>query len=264
MAALKAVLRPVARLLIARGVGLPAAVAALKEVMVEVAERDFRLDGRAPSDSRVSMLTGVHRKDVKAIRASGGPISTPTPRNLAATVVGRWLAGRDTTDAAGRPLPLPRAGQTGFDALVGSVSTDLRPRTVLDELLRLGLAELDEEDRVRLLADGYVPAGAGGEALGFLGHNCGDHLSAAVTNLLAEPGGRRHLERAVYYNGLAEADVDALEAEARTLSLATLRHLNGLAMERQDAAKPPDAPRERFRFGVFFWREAAAKRRDAP
>ncbi len=269
--ALKAMLRPVARLLIARGVGLPVIVAALKEVLVEVAAREFRLDGREPSDSRISLLTGVHRKDVRAIRDHGAPLSPPGRGGLAATVLGRWLAGRETTDGEGRPRILPRsapAGTASFESLVASVSTDLRPRTVLDELLRLGLVALEEEtDSVRLLADGYLPAGGGAEALDFFGRNLHDHLAAGVANLLAGPGDRRHLERAVYYGGLTPADVDALEAEARTLALAALRHLNSLAHERQAAARDMQGPKERFRFGTFFWREDASEpppREDQP
>jgi hypothetical protein len=276
--ALKAVLRPIARLLIARGVTLPAVVAALKEVLVEVAARDFRLGGKEASDSRVSLLTGVHRKDVRAIRAGAPPLSAPRPGGLGATVVGRWLAGRDTTDADGRPRPLPRqaaAGAPSFEALVAGVSTDLRPRTVLDELLRLGLVVHDEAtDTVRLLAEGYVPAGGGAEVFGFFGRNLHDHLAAAVANLLAGPEERRFLERAVYYNALPPEAVDRLEAEARTLALAALRHLNSLALERQQAAAgeaavvPEDggarAPLERFRFGVFFYREPMADPAEPP
>lgn len=260
--ALKTVLRPLARLLIARGATLPAVVAALKEVLVEVAARDFRLGGKEASDSRVSLLTGVHRKDVRAIRAGAPPLSAPRPGGLGATVVGRWLAGRDTTDAEGRPRPLPRqasAGAPSFEGLVAGVSTDLRPRTVLDELLRLGLVALDEgTDTVRLAAEGYVPAGGGAEALDFFGRNLHDHLAAAVANLVAGPEDRRFLERAVYYNALAPEDVDRLEAEARTLALAALRHLNSLALERQQAARGAPGAKERFRFGAFFYREPTA------
>ena len=69
----------------------------------------------------------------------------------------------------------------------------------------------------------------------------------------------------MYYNNLRPADVDRLEAEARTLALAALRHLNGLALEMQQAARGARGARERFRFGVYFFREdtAAKTARDA-
>lgn len=252
LAATKALLRPLVRVLIACGVTLPALVAALKECFVDVASRDFRLGGREPSDSRVSLVTGVHRKDVRAIRERSHPVSTPRTGGLAATVVGRWLGHPDHLDAEGRPRPLPRPA---FDALVAGVSKDVRPRTVLDELLRLGLVEVGEGDAVRLLADAFVPAKGGGEEmLAFFGRNLHDHIAAAAGNLLAGPDGRRFLERAVYYNNLRPADVDRLEAEARTLALAALRHLNGLALEMQQGARDDAGAGERFRFGVYFFR----------
>ena len=46
----------------------PAVVALLKQVYVEVATDSFALGGKPPTDSRVSMLTGVHRKDVRTLR----------------------------------------------------------------------------------------------------------------------------------------------------------------------------------------------------
>lgn len=252
LAATKALLRPLVRVLIASGATLPALVAALKECFVEVASRDFRLGGREPSDSRVSLVTGVHRKDVRAIRERSHPVSTPRTGGLAATVVGRWLGRPDHLDAEGRPRPLPRSD---FDALVAGVSTDVRPRTVLDELLRLGLVAVDEDDVVRLLADAFVPITGGEEMLAFFERNLHDHMAAAAGNLLAGPDGRRFLERAVYYNNLRPADVDRLEAEARTLALAALRHLNGLALEMQQAARDDAGAGERFRFGVYFFRD---------
>jgi len=249
--AAKAILRPLVRVLIARGVTLPTLVAALKEVFVAVAERDFRLAGRPPSDSRISLLTGVHRKDVRVIRDGAPPISTPRAASLGAAVIGRWLGDPALADAEGRPRPLTRIE---FDALVATVSKDVRGRTVLDELARLGLIDRDEET-VSLLGEAFVPPAGGGEQLGFFARNLEDHVAAAGHNLLAGADERRFLERAVFYNNLGADDVDRLEAEARTLAAAALRHLNGLALEAREAARERPNATERFRFGVFFYRE---------
>lgn len=254
LGALKALLRPLVRLLVARGVTLTTMAAMLKELYVEVAARDFRLGAREPSDSRVSLLTGVHRKDVRAIRERARPASLPRGGGLGATVVGRWLGDPALGGPDGQPAPLSRAR---FDALVAGISTDVRPRTVLDELVRLGLVAWDEAtDELRLLAEAYIPADAAAEeALRFFRDNLHDHLAAATANLLAGPGDPRFLERAVFYNRLRPEDVDRLEQEARTLGLAALRHLNSLALERQQAARGAPEATERFRFGLFLFRE---------
>jgi hypothetical protein len=258
--AVRTILRPLVRLMIARGVTLPALVAALKQTFVEVAVRDFRLDGSEPSDSRVSVLTGVHRKDVRTLRDAARPPPGSARRPLAATVVGRWLGDPAFLDAAGRPARLRRqadGGAPSFEALVEGVSRDVHPRTVLDELLRLGLVELDAAgEAVRLLAEGFVPSGDDAAALGFFQQNLHDHAAAATANLLAGPDDPRCLERAVFYNNIPAAELDRIEGEARTLSLAALRHLNGLALEAQQAGHAAPGPKARFRFGVFFWREA--------
>lgn len=224
---------------------MPAVVAAMKEVFVEVAERDFRLDGRAPSDSRISLLTGVHRKDVRVIRDGAPPLSAPREPSLGAAVIGAWL---------GDPGLAETLTRAGFDALVAGVSRDVRGRTVLDELERLGLVAV-EGDTVRRLQDAFVPAAGDDAQLGFFAANCEDHLAAAGHNLLAAPDAPRHLERAVYYNNLPPLAIDRLEAEARTLSAAALRHLNGLALEAREASRGDPTATERFRFGVFFWRQ---------
>ena len=71
ISALKRLLRPLVRLLIAKGVTLPAMIELLKDVYVGVAVHDLESGSKGPTDSRVSVMTGVHRKDVKrpAIRA---------------------------------------------------------------------------------------------------------------------------------------------------------------------------------------------------
>ena len=67
--ALRSVMRPLVRLMLRKGVTFSSFVNLLKEVFVEVAEREFRLDGKPPSDSRINLLTGVHRKDVRRLRS---------------------------------------------------------------------------------------------------------------------------------------------------------------------------------------------------
>ena len=267
--ALKMLLRPLAKLMITKGVTAPALYALLKEVCVEVASDDFGLDGKPPTDSRVSVLTGVHRKDVRQIRQERDEAGHAADRSvsLMTTVVGRWLAGPKTVGHDGRPMPLPRNAETGpsFDALVRDVSTDVRPRTVLDELLRRGVVELDEAgDQVSLRVEAMVPRASDDERMHFLARNVSDHLAAAVANVMSGEGVAPFLERAVFYNNLATASVDEIEARSRVLAAEVLTKLNRLAFSRQSADNAADAfardstSNERFRFGIYFYREDEA------
>ena len=262
--ALKRLLRPLIKALIAKGITAPALYAMLKELYVEVARDEFRLDGVPPTDSRISVLTGVHRKDVRALRARAATAESPLERRVTvmATVVGRWLADPQMTASNGRPKPLPRQADEGpsFDALVESVSTDVRPRTILDELLRKGIVMLDDKgETVSLRGDALLTREGGDERFHFFAHNIGDHLAAAAANILTDDGPAPFLERAVFYNNLSGKSVDEIEARAHTLAGEVLAELNrmGFARQRTDARGGEAEGRgdERFRFGVFFYRE---------
>lgn len=260
--ALKRLLRPLVKALIAKGVSAPALYAMLKALYVEVARDDFRLDGEPPTDSRISVLTGVHRKDVRALRTRPEVAETALERRVTVmtTVIGRWLADPGTTSADGRPKALPRQADDGpsFDALVESVSTDVRPRTILDELLRKGVVALDDKGgTVELRADALLTREAGDERFHFFARNIGDHIAAAADNITTEAGPAPFLERAVFYNNLRPDSVDEIEARARSLASETLAELNRLGFARQSADAEDGAgdANERFRFGVYFYRQ---------
>ncbi|GAB5471324.1 MAG: DUF6502 family protein [Rhodospirillales bacterium] len=271
-AAIKALLRPIAKLMIAKGVTAPRLHDLLQEVFVEVAEDAFALGGEPPTDSRVSLLTGVHRKKVRSLRQreAAGEDAVERRVSVMSTVIGRWLADPETSDVDGKPLPLPRHAETGpsFDSLVAAVSTDVRPRTILDELLRRGAVRLEGDDSVTLLSEALLPRESEAERLHFLARNLTDHLAAAVENVLCESGPPPFLERAVFYNNLQAASVDAVEAQARGLSGELLAELNRMGFARQTADREASEPgaasdaNHRFRFGVFFYREDEAAKED--
>jgi hypothetical protein len=243
---LRGLTRPLVRILIARGVTAPAFYRLLKAVYVEVAQDSFRLGDEAPTDSRISLLTGVHRRDVRTLRAAGddGWEAARAKTAAFATVLSRWNA------EGGAPLDRP-----AFDTLVASVSTDIRPRTILDELARQGLV-VQDGDRVTLTGTALT-GGAEDHRLVFFAANLGDHLAAAAENLLAEEP--PFLERAVFYTRLTPAAVDALEARARELGQDLLLSLDAESRAAQEADRLDPDNTERYRFGLYFYREGADK-----
>lgn len=259
MRVLKGLVRPLVRTLISRGVTAPAFYRLLKSVYVEVAYNDFRIEDTPPTDSRVSILTGVHRRDVRAILSDPDDAweSSRTKVAVFATVMGQWISRPAFLMPDGQPRPLPRSGDEGvdFDALVQSVSRDIRPRTVLDELLRQGLVEEGADGLLRIVEGAVVGSASDEHKIIFFAANVGDHLAAASENLLsADPP---FLERAVFYNRLSAASVDAIEEKARVLSQATLEELNAEGSIRQQADRGTPDSDERFRFGMYFYRETA-------
>jgi hypothetical protein len=260
--ALRRVLRPLVRLMLARGVTLPLLVELLKGLFVEVAEREFALAGRPQTASRLSLLTGVHRKDVRRLRPAAVAAedeAMPEAVSLGAQLVAAWLTSPRFCDRRGKPRPLARTagagGAASFEALVAGVSKDIRARAVLDEWLRLGIAHLDRGDRVCLNAEAFVPARGFDEKAFYFGQNCHDHAAAAVSNLLeAAPP---FLERSVHYDALAPGSAAELARQAARAGMAALKALNRRAMrlERADARRP--GPRHRINFGVYFYSEPA-------
>lgn len=258
---LKGLIRPLVRTLISRGVTAPAFYRLLKSVYVEVAHSDFRIDDAPPTDSRVSLLTGVHRRDVRAILSDPDDAWEASRAKVAifATVIGQWMSRPEFLAPDGRPLPLPRSGGDGadFETLVQSVSRDIRPRTILDELLRQGLVEEVEGGLLQIVEGAVLGPASDEHKVVFFAANVGDHLAAAAENLMdADPP---FLERAVFYNRLTGASIDAIEAKARTLSQSVLEDLNAEGSTRQQADRTETGNVERFRFGVYFYRERAAE-----
>ena len=256
---LRWLMRPIIRLLIARGVQLPAVSAALKQVYVDVATNDFKIGDKPLTDSRVSVLTGVHRRDVRSIRKDGTPSSQPPLMSLSATVIGRWLGDPAYTGNTKQPRPLHRLADDGspsFEELSQHVSKDIHPRTVLDDLMNQDLVTWDEKtDLVRLRTKAFVPVAGGEDSMRFFEMNLHDHLAAAVSNLLADEQQRRFLERAVFYNELTPASIDQIEGEARKLGEQVLKDLNSTAFQLQKKDEGTRGATERFRFGVFFFRD---------
>lgn len=261
LAASARVLRPLVRLALAHQIGLHALVELLKRLLVEEAASAVQAAGGKATDSRIHTLTGVHRKDVRRLRrvAPATAASKIGEESIGARLIARWTADERFLNNRRRPrvLALRRAradAPPSFEDLVNEVGRqDVRPRAVLEELLRLKVVRM-KGNRVALNEAAFVPTEGFEEKLFYLGLNTGDHAAAAVFNLT---GGRPPmLERSVHYDALREASVSELETLARAEGMRLLQMLNrrALALQRRDRNQNG---RQRFNAGVFFYREGS-------
>lgn len=261
--ALKRILRPLVRLALANGITYPVLAEMLKITFVDAVRRDFRIDDAEPSDSRVNLLTGIHRKEIRRLRETGtsGDETMPENVSLGVQLVGAWLNRPSFLDQDGHPKPLPRlaraGGEVSFESLVESLSKDIRSRVVLDEWLRLGVAGLNERDEVVLNTDAFIPSNGFEEKAFYLGHNLRDHAAAAVHNLLG--AGPAWLERSVHYDALSPDSIAELHELARESGMATLQALNARAMELEQRDAQSSLPRQRFTCGIYFHGEPALR-----
>lgn len=260
-APLARLLRPLVRLCIKSGMTFPALAQLLRELFVNVAEHDFGLEGKEQTDSRVSLLTGIHRKEVARLRGAGAPVhEVPTTLSRTSAIIARWLAAAEFTDSKGHPLPLPRTAEEdapSFEALVASVTKDVRPRAVLDEWLDRKLVAINGNDEIVLLDAAFVPRGEDDSKWYYLGRNLHDHVAAAAANVTESPP--RFLERAVHYDDLSPKLAERLERRSRELAMDALKAANRDA--HRSIAKDKGGP-FRWIFGVYVYSErsdAAAK-----
>ncbi len=249
-------LRPLVKLLITFQISYPFLVRLLKKTYVEVAERDFPVPGKRQTDSRIAMLTGVHRKDVRRLRNGGESLAhAPGPASLGAQIVAAWMSEPAYTDARGRPRPLPRFsqhGEPGFDTLVEAVSRqDLRARSVLDEWLQSGIVRIDDHDRVELQVEAFIPRSNFDEKAFFFGMNLHDHIAAAGHNLAG--GQPARFERNVYYNHLTAESMTKLDNAVNRQAMALLKDINRQARELQRRDRGKKGATGRFNLGVFFY-----------
>lgn len=255
MAAVRRILRPLVRVLIANGVTLPTLTGLLKAVYVDEAERHFSLPGKPTTDSRISLLTGLHRKDIARLRNSGMASETVAP-SLPAQVLGRWIGHSGYRGDDGKPMALARPD---FDALATSVSKDVRPRALLDELLRAGLVRERGDGLLEVVEAAHLPRGDHDKMAYWFGRNLADHLAAAAHNL----AGRQpaFLERALFHTGLTADSVRQLNAEATTAAMQVLVQLNQRTTEMGERDRNrPDAT-HRFVAGVYIHAEDEAEGR---
>lgn len=265
--ALRRVLRPMVKLMLARGITYPYLADLLKALFVEVADKDFRLDQKPPTDSRVSLVSGVHRKEVNRLRQEmASEIETvPSVVSLGAQLVAVWLGSPQYLDESDHPKPLARfvseGGDMSFEALVAGVNSDIRPRVVLDEWLRLGVVRFDEQRRVCLNVEAFIPSEGFDEKAFYFGHNLHDHAAAAAHNLIG--GDKPFFERSVHYDALSASSIAALATQSSQVGMKALLALNKSAMALEAADATDTAPRQRMTFGVYFYAEPATPAKDA-
>jgi hypothetical protein len=154
LAACRYLLAPVIRLLLRSGVTFSEFAELSKEVFVDVARRDYGIQGRPTNNSRVAMITGLSRREVTRIRdvlIGEAPAPVP-PAGRVAQVLSGWHVDPEFLDAAGDPAVLSAEGEVrSVEALLKRYAGDLPHGAFLKELLKLGVVEKADPDIVRQL-----------------------------------------------------------------------------------------------------------------
>ena len=259
-AALAALLEPIAALAVARGLPIATVDELLRVAFVDAARRAQPASAGARIVSRVATATGLTRREVTRLLLAGGAVEPARP-SPATQVFTRWQSDPALKKRRGGPMALPRSGPApSFETLARSVTQDVHPRSLLEELLRLGLVAIDGE-QVTLRTDRVTAGGDSERGYRFLAGNVGDHLRAGVENVLAE-GPPPHVEQAVFADELSAESMAAFRALAaaqwQALLAAAAPALQALVDDDAAAGRVRD---RRVRMGLYSYHDRMA---DAP
>lgn len=214
-AAILALMRPLARVLIRNGVTFQSFTDIAKRAFVEVGMNQFAIDGRRQTISRVAVLTGLSRKEVQRVLSEGmtDDVEIHERYNRASWVVAGWVRDRDFSGEDGKPSTLPVEGHKSFAELVKRYSGDVPARAVLDELLRVGVVRILENGCIKLIARAYVPRTSNLDKIAIMGTDVADLIDTIDHNL-------EHGERDPYFQRKVMYDNVPVEVvpEFRTLS----------------------------------------------
>lgn len=207
--AMERIYQPMARLCLANGKTYAEAEEMLKRSFIQAAQ-DLQPDlPERGLVSRVSATTGLNRREVTRL------VNCKTPRrkpriSLASEAIARWSALPAYRNQDGTPRQLPRTGAApSFESLARSISQDIHPRSMLEELLRLGIVTVDEQaELVTLCQTEHVPEQDNVEILGFFADNIGDHMESGVANIIKT--GIKHHDQAIFADELSVESVKEL------------------------------------------------------
>jgi hypothetical protein len=252
------ILRPLVRILLRNGVSYGTFADLAKAVFVDVATRDFAIANRKQTISRVSVLTGLTRKDVVRLQELGSPEDAVAERryNRAARVVAGWV--RDPRFRAGdAPAVLPLEGDgASFHQLVHAFSGDVPARAILDELVRVGAAETLPGGMVRLLARAYVPQTGEEDKLHILGTDVA-FLVATIDHNLQRGAEAPRFQRKVAYDNLPVESLPHFQAQSREKAQALIEEMDAWLSQHDRDMNPAvkGTGRKQAGIGIYYFEE---------
>jgi len=213
-AAIMRLLRPLVRILLRNGVSYGSFADLAKWIYVDVAMKEFKIKGRKQSTSRVAVLTGLSRKEVKRIQGIPAPDDTDRDEkyNRAARVIAAWRRESEFQDAHGNPSTLSVVGPwSTFSEIVRRYSGDVPVRAILDELLRIGAVKQLDNGKISLITQAYIPESSEADKLHILGTDVAHLISTIDHNLHAETADAR-FQRKVSYDNLPNEALPAFRS----------------------------------------------------
>jgi len=198
LTAFRLMFRPLARILLRAGVTWKELTEVVKATYVEVASRDFGLQGRPTNVSRVSILTGLTRREVRRLRdlLDGADPQAFQRMNNATRLLSGWYQDPDFSDGEGTPLLLKVEGPgASFQSLSKRYAGDIPATAMLKELLHVGAVKETGDGRLQARTRYYMPALLDTDAVLRSGSVVEDLGKTVAYNLHREPDDPSRFER---------------------------------------------------------------------
>jgi hypothetical protein len=238
--AIKKILRPLVRILLSNGISYGTFSDIAKWIFVDVAMQDFAIDGRKQSISRVSVITGLNRKEVRRVCQIPQPEDQVSAEryNRAARVIAGWRRDKAYLTKSGKPAVIPITGKGAtFQNLVKRYSGDMPFRAILDEVIRIGSSSLTRTNRIRLLTRAYLPENDEAMKIHILGTDVG-HLVSSIEHNLAPDERGPFFQRKVMYDNLPDDAIPQFRKYSAALSQRLLEKLDSYLSKRDRDVNP--------------------------
>ena len=253
------VMRPIVRILLRYGIGYREFVEVVKTAFVYVASSDFGLRGRPTNISRVAVMTGLTRKEVKRLRdkLSSGDTIIAVKTTPLADVLHHWHAQAEFTTADGSPARLPFDGDEGsFTSLVRAYGGDVPAGAMRTEMRRVGVIQETDDGYLEVLNRTFKPESDHEGLIAVLVHGAYALLSNIAHNTDPDRTGGTWANRFAYTQALRKGQTNQLRRITRDRIAEFAESIDDVfmayeALHEEDESGSNDA----VAIGVFYFEE---------
>jgi len=250
LAAYGRLLRPLIRILIRNGVSFSEFAEVAKGAYVEVAEKDFSVPNKKITQTRISALTGLERREVKELTSDDSRGRFDSKLNQIAGALFGWHTDSDFTGPYGVPLELQLSNpnKIDFEELTGRHVSDANPEELLKELVRIGAVIETERGWYRVLIRHFIPEPAAPEGLDHLSRSVEDFVTTLDHNRLESDPSRKLFERQVYTDeGIRAEDLEEFQRYATEKAQLLLEEIDNWLSQLE---KPEEATGKKLSTGL--------------
>jgi hypothetical protein len=250
-------LKPVVHVLLRCGVTWQEFCELAKTAYVDVATAKFGIRGRPTNVSRTAMLTGLTRRDVRVQRdrLESSTEVTASYVSKASRVLSAWHLEPQFLDKDGKPALLPLEGEgTTFATLLRHCGAgDVRPTTVMRELVSAGAIRETDGGRLEALKRNYIPRATDEQLVRLWGTVLADVANTYVHNMTRKPSAPSRFERAAKNDRMPLTVRPAFREFLEREGQAFLERVDAWLTENEakDGAKDESAPTTRMGVGVY-------------